>query len=83
MVEILGSGVGEDEGISETGISHSVVPTLCGPEGSGRVGMGLRYDEIIVLSGHQAEVEVEVEGISGLVMGTESAQERRYVQEKG
>ncbi len=42
MVEIFESGVGEEEGISDTGISHSTVPTLCGPSGLGRDGIGLR-----------------------------------------
>lgn len=35
-----------DEAISETGISHSEVPTLCGPNGSGRYGIGFRYEII-------------------------------------
>lgn len=46
MVETVGSGDGADEAISETGISHSEVPTLCGPKGSGRYGMGFRYEII-------------------------------------
>lgn len=48
MVTIFSSGTDDDEEISDTGISNSVVPTLCGPGGLGRDGMGLRYDEIIL-----------------------------------
>lgn len=47
MVEIWGSGTGEDEGISEIGISHSVLPTSCGPKGLGRDGIGLRYEIMV------------------------------------
>lgn len=47
MVEMVGSGVCEDDGISEVGISHSEVPTLCGPKGVGSCGIGLRYDIIL------------------------------------
>lgn len=64
IVEILESGTGACEGISEDGISHSVVPTLCGPRGLGRVGIGLRYDEIILVGVTLQLAKV----VSGLVL---------------
>jgi hypothetical protein len=47
MLEIVGSGNGEGEGISDTGISYSVEPTASGPGYSGNVGTGLRYENIL------------------------------------
>ena len=42
MLEIVGLGTGEGEGIPDTGISYSVEPTANGPGYSGTVGTGLR-----------------------------------------
>ena len=47
MVEMAESGTGEGEGISETGISISVEPTTSGPGYSGRVGTGLRCENML------------------------------------
>lgn len=49
MVVIASSGTGDVEGISEIGISHSVVPTLCGPNGLGTAGIGLSCASIVVV----------------------------------
>ena len=38
MVVMFSAGKGDVDGISEIGISHSVVPTLCGPWGLGTAG---------------------------------------------
>ena len=39
MVVMFSSGKGDGEDISEIGISHSLVPTLCGPNGCGTAGI--------------------------------------------
>ena len=76
IVEILESGTGAEDGISEDGISHSVVPTLCGPRGLGRVGIGLRYDEIILVD---ADLQL-AKLVSGLVPANNSGAGMYYVR---
>jgi hypothetical protein len=48
MLEIVGSGNGDGEGISDTGISYSVEPTASRPGYSGNRGTGLRYENTMV-----------------------------------
>lgn len=71
MVEICASGRGEDEGISETGTSHSTVPTLCGPSGFGRVGIGLREEIMVTVI-----VLLREEAVIGLVMSCPGCTDR-------
>ena len=47
MVEMSGSGMCDEEGSSDTGISYSAVPTLSGPRYLGKAGTGLRLDNIL------------------------------------
>ena len=66
MVDIDGSGTGDGEGTSDTGISTSVEPTANGPGYLGRVGIGLMYDRTIlnVVSGRvtctKRKIEIEL-----------------------
>jgi hypothetical protein len=48
MVVRLSSGVGDVERISEIGTSHSVVPTLYGPNGFGMAGTGLNCGSMVI-----------------------------------
>ena len=77
MVVMFSSGRGDVEGISKIGISHSVVPTLCGPKGLGIAGTGLSCGNIV--GGHflhRQDLEIQ-EQVSGLVPGLASLQEDR------
>ncbi len=47
MVDMLGSGTFDEEGMSQIGISYSEVPTPSGPRYVGKYGTGLRLENIL------------------------------------
>ena len=51
MVGTFGSGAEDFASISSIGISYSTLPTWCGPEYAGSLGIGLKRESIEALAG--------------------------------